>query len=113
MYLAPSEKVEESLISEAQPNPSIMVGYSYRYAQWGTRTTSTDGSNTQTSGVSDTYHSFKITRKNESFNGIIDGKNVSTKTFPNLHNGYSQFKFLMVIWGSGNMGVKNLKIKAL
>lgn len=113
MYLAPSEKVEESLISNAQPNPSIMIGYSYTNAQWGTRTTSTNGSNKLISGVSDTYHSFKITRENESFNCIIDGENVSTKTFPNLHNGYSQFKFLMIIWGSGNMGVKNLKIKAL
>lgn len=113
MYLAPSEKVEESLISNAQPNPSIMIGYSYTNAQWGTRTTSTNGSNKLISGVSDTYHSFKITRENESFNCIIDGENVSTKTFPNLHDGYSQFKFLMIIWGSGNMGVKNLKIKAL
>ena len=113
MYLAPSEKVEQSLISEAQPNPSIMVGYSYVDAQWGTRTTSSNVSGTPVSGLSDKYHSFKITRENESFNCIIDGKNVSTKTFPNLHNGYSQFKFLMVIWGSGSMGVKNLKIKAL
>lgn len=113
MYLAPSEKVEESLISDAQPNPSIFVGYSYLYAQWGIRTTSTEGSNKIISELSDTYHSFKITRENESFNCIIDGENVSTKTFPDLHNGYSQFKFLMIIWGSGNMGVKNLKIKAL
>lgn len=113
MYLAPSEKVEESLISNAQPDPSIMVGYSYLYAQWGTRTTSSSCSDIPVSGVSDTYHSFKITRENESFNCIIDGENVSTKTFPNLHNGYSQFKFLMIIWGSGSMGVKNLKIKAL
>ena len=113
MYLAPSEKVEESLISEKQPNPSIMVGYSYVDAQWGTRTTSSNVSGAPVSGLINTYHSFKITRENESFNCIIDGENVSTKTFPNLHNGYSQFKFLMVIWGSGNMGVKNLKIKAL
>ena len=113
MYLAPSEKVEQSLISEAQPNPSIMVGYSYVDAQWGTRTTSSNVSGTPVSGLSGKYHSFKITRENESFNCIIDEKNVSTKTFPNLHNGYSQFKFLMVIWGSGSMGVKNLKIKAL
>ena len=113
MYLAPSEKVEQSLISEAQPNPSIMVGYSYVDAQWGTRTTSSNVSGTPVSGLSGKYHSFKITRENESFNCIIDGKNVSTKTFPNLHNGYSQFKFLMVIWGKGSMGVKNLKIKAL
>lgn len=113
MYLAPSEKVEQSLISEAQPNPSIMVGYSYVDAQWGTRTTSSNVSGAPVSGLINTYHSFKITRENESFNCIIDGENVSTKTFPNLHNGYSQFKFLMVIWGSGNMGVKNLKIKAL
>ena len=113
MYLAPSEKVEQSLISKAQPNPSIMVGYSYVDAQWGTRTTSSDVSGTPVSGLSGKYHSFKITRENESFNCIIDGKNVSTKTFPNLHNGYSQFKFLMIIWGSGSMGVKNLKIKAL
>lgn len=113
MYLAPSEKVEESLISSAQPNPSIMIGYSYVYAQWGTRTTSTNGSDVTVSGLVNTYHSFKITRENESFNCIIDGENVSTKTFPNLHDGYSQFKFLMIIWGSGNMGVKNLKIKAL
>lgn len=113
MYLAPSEKVEESLISNAQPNPSIMVGYSYFDAQWGTRTTSTNASGTPVSGLINTYHSFKITRENESFNCIIDGKNVSTTTFPNLHDGYSQFKFLMIIWGSGNMGVKNLKIKAL
>lgn len=113
MYLAPSEKVEQSLISKAQPNPSIMVGYSYVDAQWGTRTTSSDVSGTPVSGLSGKYHSFKITRENESFNCIIDGKNVSTKTFPNLHNGYNQFKFLMVIWGKGSMGVKNLKIKAL
>lgn len=113
MYLAPSEKVEESLISNDQPNPSIMVGYSYYDAQWGTRATSTDASGTLVSGLIDKYHSFKITRENESFNCIIDGKNVSTKTFPDLHNGYSQFKFLMVIWGKGSMGVKNLKIKAL
>lgn len=113
MYLAPSEKVEQSLISEAQPNPSIMVGYSYVDAQWGTRTTSSNISGTPVSGLSGKYHSFKITRENESFNCIIDEKNVSTKTFPNLHNGYSQFKFLMIIWGSGSMGVKNLKIKAL
>lgn len=113
MYLAPSEKVEESLISNAQPNPSIMIGYSYYDAQWGTRTTSTDISGASVSGLIDTYHSFKITRENESFNCIIDGENVSTKTFPDLHNGYSQFKFLMVIWGKGSMGVKNLKIKAL
>lgn len=113
MYLAPSEKVEQSLISEAQPNPSIMVGYSYVDAQWGTRTTSSNVSGSPVSGLSGKYHSFKITRENESFNCIIDGENVSTKTFPNLHNGYSQFKFLMVIWGSGSMGVKNLKIKAL
>ena len=113
MYLAPSEKVEQSLISNNQPNPSIMVGYSYVDAQWGTRTTSTNVSGTPVSGLINTYHSFKITRENESFNCIIDGKNISTKTFPDLHNGYSQFKFLMIIWGSGNMGVKNLKIKAL
>lgn len=113
MYLAPSEKVEQSLISEAQPNPSIMVGYSYVDAQWGTRTTSSNVSGSPVSGLSGKYHSFKITRENESFNCIIDGENVSTKTFPNLHNGYSQFKFLMVIWGKGSMGVKNLKIKAL
>lgn len=113
MYLAPSEKVEESLISNEQPNPSIFVGYSYTDAQWGTRTTSTNGSGVSVSELSNTYHSFKITRENESFNCIIDGENVSTKTFPNLHNGYSQFKFLMIIWGSGSMGVKNLKIKAL
>lgn len=113
MYLAPSEKVEESLINNTQPNPSIMVGYSYYDAQWGTRATSTDASGTPVSGLIDTYHSFKITRENESFNCIIDGENVSTKTFPDLHNGYSQFKFLMVIWGKGSMGVKNLKIKAL
>lgn len=113
MYLAPSEKVEESLISNKQPNPSIMVGYSYVDAQWGTRTTSSNVSGTPVSGLSGKYHSFKITREDESFNCIIDGENVSTKTFPDLHNGYSQFKFLMVIWGSGNMGVKNLKIKAL
>ena len=113
MYLAPSEKVEQSLISEAQPNPSIMVGYSYVDAQWGTRTTSSNVSGTPVSGLSGKYHSFKITRENESFNCIIDGENVSTKTFPNLHNDYSQFKFLMVIWGKGSMGVKNLKIKAL
>ena len=87
MYLAPSEKVEESLISEKQPNPSIMVGYSYVDAQWGVRTTSTDGSGVRVSGLSDTYHSFKITRENESFNCIIDGENVSTKTFPNMHKG--------------------------
>ena len=113
MYLAPSEKVEESLISNKQPNPSIMVGYSYFDAQWGTRTTSSNVSGTPVSGLSGKYHSFKITRENESFNCIIDGENVSTKTFPNLHDGYSQFKFLMVIWGKGSMGVKNLKIKAL
>lgn len=113
MYLAPSEKVEQSLISKAQPNPSIMVGYSYVDAQWGTRTTSSNVSGTPVSGLSGKYHSFKITRENESFNCIIDGKNVSTKTFPDLHNGYNQFKFLMVIWGKGSMGVKNLKIKAL
>lgn len=113
MYLAPYEKVEESLISNAQPNPSIFVGYSYLDAQWGTRTTSTNGSGVSVSGLSNAYHSFKITRNNESFNCIIDENNVSTKTFPNLHNGYSQFKFLMIIWGSGSMGVKNLKIKAL
>lgn len=113
MYLAPSEKVEESLISNKQPNPSIMVGYSYVDAQWGTRTTSSNVSGTPVSGLSGKYHSFKITRENESFNCIVDGKNVSTKTFPDLHNGYSQFKFLMIIWGSGSMGVKNLKIKAL
>lgn len=113
MYLAPSEKVEESLISNNQPNPSILVGYSYVDAQWGTRTTSTNVSGAPVSGLINTYHSFKITRENESFNCIIDGENVSTKTFPNLHNGYSQFKFLMIIWGSGSMGVKNLKIKAL
>lgn len=113
MYLAPSEKVEQSLISETQPNPSIMVGYSYVDAQWGTRTTSSNVSGSPVSGLSGKYHSFKITRENESFNCIIDGENVSTKTFPNLHNGYSQFKFLMVIWGKGSMGVKNLKIKAL
>ena len=113
MYLAPSEKVEQSLISNNQPNPSIMVGYSYVDAQWGTRTTSTNVSGAPVSGLINTYHSFKITRENESFNCIIDGKNISTKTFPDLHNDYSQFKFLMIIWGSGNMGVKNLKIKAL
>lgn len=113
MYLAPSEKVEESLISNKQPNPSILVGYSYVDAQWGTRTTSTNVSDTPVSGLTNTYHSFKITRENESFNCIIDGENVSTKTFPNLHDGYSQFKFLMIIWGNGDMGVKNLKIKAL
>lgn len=113
MYLAPSEKVEQSLISEAQPNPSIMVGYSYVDAQWGTRTTSSNVSGAPVSGLSGKYHSFKITRENESFNCIIDGENVSTKTFPDLHNGYNQFKFLMVIWGKGSMGVKNLKIKAL
>ena len=113
MYLALSEKVEQSLISNNQPNPSIMVGYSFVGAQWGTRATSTNVSETPISGLINTYHSFKITRENKSFNCIIDEKNVSTKTFSNLHNGYSQFKFLMVIWGSGNMGVKNLKIKAL
>ena len=64
-------------------------------------------------GLTDTYHSFKTTRENESFHCIIDGEDVFTKKFPNLHNGYSQFKFLMIIWGSGNMGVKNLKIKTL
>ena len=113
MYLAPSEKVEESLISNAQPNPSIFVGYSHLDAQCGTRTTSTSGSGIPVSGLSNTYHSFKTTRENESFHFIIDGEDVSTKKFPDLHNGYSQFKLLMIIWGSGSMGVKNLKIKAL
>ena len=110
LYFTTMDAFVESMNQNKQPDPSIYVGFDNNYAQAGTRTTSSSNSNKSVSNLTNTYHTFEVAKSGSSYSFYVDDGLIATKSFSNLDNA-NELMFLVVLWSSGTLNVKNIKIK--
>ena len=106
VFLAPT------FSSYGQPSNGLWVQFGDSVVTGGIRTNSVTTALITLPSVVDTYYNFKLIRSNDNITGVVDGTNIGTLTATWLD---SQTNWLLsiILWKTGVLTIKNIKIKPL
>ena len=107
VFLAPTYS------SNSQPSNGIFFQFGSSACECGTRTNSSTSGTGSVSATTNTYYHFKFIRNGNTLTPYINTTQKTAKTTPSWIDNQTNWLLSLILWKTGTLTWKNMKIKAL